>query len=243
MRKTKLMLKAEKKIGESIETYLNRRYHDDFMASTYLKDELVVSRITVCRWLSKLNIEIRSNRDYFERRIKYPKKGALTYCYNYLRIPVRKIAEERGVHKKTVYRWMEKEGIKRRHGTDAYLRNGCTKPTDEELEKLCEEKKTIEIASIYGVWPDTIDRWKQKAELFNHGKSKYDKKRVRKMSIDDIISKTGKNLLELTFDDFKKTKQQNGKSYRGLLYWYLAHYGYNFSQTKNHFVREFYNSK
>ena len=238
MEKTKLMLVVEQKLNEELENYLFIKYNEEFWTSTYIGRLMGIPAGTVRRWLPKFNIKLRNQEDYLARRIIRPAKGALKYCYNYLRIPVKQIAKERKVHPKTVYRWMEKEGIARRHGTEAYLKNGLKKPADEELKELCQEMKRFEIASIYNVWPETVDRWKQKIGLYTTEKSKYDSKKVRRKRLEEIINKTGKQIDELRLVDFY-IKQLNGKSYRGLLWWYTAHYGYDLSQTRKHLIKEF----
>ena len=114
--------------------------------------------------------------------------------------------------------------------------------TEQEVEKfnffILLALGWIEIASIYNVWPDTVDRWKQKIGLYTTEKSKYDSKKVRRKRLEEIINKTGKQIDELRLVDFY-IKQLNGKSYRGLLWWYTAHYGYDLSQTRKHLIKEF----
>ena len=243
MNKSVKMLCAEKKIGKNLETYLSMRYSEEWKSTSYLAEMLGVHRATVGRWLNKLGIELRSLEDYFLKRVKRrPPKGTLDYYYNHERKPVEEIAKERGVNKKTVYRWMDYNGLPRRKGSDIYLKEGLEKPKKEELAYLLSKMSQKDVASKYCVDSRTVRTWKQKALLHKPRKSRYDLQLERKKDLDNVIKITKKEPENLVCDDFIRAKQLNGRSYRGILDWYMTHYGYNFSRTKEHFLNEFYNS-
>lgn len=242
MNKSAKMLCAEKKIGEDLEIYLSRRYLEEWESTSYLAKRLGVHRATVGRWLNKLGIELRSLEDYFLKRIKRrPPKGTLGYYYNHSRKPVEEIAKERGVNKKTVYRWMDYNDLPRRKGSDIYLKEGFKKPRKEELAYFLSKMSQKDIASKYCVDPRTVRTWKQKALLHKPRKSKYDLPLERKKALDSVLDIIKKEPENLVCGDFTRVKQPNGRSYRGILDWYMSHHGYNFSRAKEHFINEFYN--
>ncbi len=235
MNKSAKMLSAEKRIGEDLEIYLPMRYLEEWKSTSYLAGILGVHRATAGRWLNKLGIEVRSLEDYFIKRVKgRPPKGTLEYYYNYSRKPVREIAEERGVNKKTVYRWMDYNGLPRRKGSNIYLKSGLEKPGKQELAYLLSRMSQKDIASKYSVNPRTVRTWKQKVLLHKPRKSKYDLQLERKNALDNVLKIINKEPENLVCDDFTHAKQPNGRSYRGILDWYMSHYGYNFSGAKGY---------
>lgn len=241
MHKTKLMLKAENVVGEKLEIYLPRIYCDEHKSSVYLGEVLGIHSMTVRRWLAGLGINLRDTFDYPKRRIKKPPKGALTYYYNFLRKPVKEIARERGVCPKTIYRWMNEYRIERRHGSEAYLKNGITRPSKSRLENLLSRMSANAVSSMFRINPRTLRTWRQKSGLYKPRKSRYDNKNLRKKMLDSLLKQTEKKPQELSSIDFAKLRYNDKTSYRGLLDWYSSHFAYGgFYQIKEHFIKEFY---
>ncbi len=240
MQKTPLMLEVEKRIGEKLESYLPRMYSEEWKSSIYLGGELEVNSMTVRRWLVKFGITLRDGFDYTKRRVRKPPKGAIIYYYNLLRKPVKEVAKERGVCPKTFYRWMDKLGVERRHGSETFFDNDFVKPSKQELENLLCKHSNKEVASRFRINPRTLRTWKQKLGLHKSRKSKYDYKSLRKKMLDSLLEQIRKEPRDLIADDFKEL-YLNGRSYRGLLDWYISHFGYGrFYQIKEHFIMEFY---
>ena len=234
------MQKVEKKIGEKLERYLPRMYSGEWKSSIYLGGELGVNSMTVRRWLVKFGITLRDGFDYTKRRVRKPSRGAIVYYYNFLRKPVKEAARERGVCPKTFYRWMDKLGIERRHGSEIFYDNDFIKPSKSELENLLSRMSNKEVASRFRINPRTLRTWKQKLGLHKPRKSKYDYKSLRKKMLDSLLEQTKKEPRNLVADDFKEL-YLNVRSYRGLLNWYISHFSYGrFYQIKEHFIREFY---
>ena len=185
----------------------------------------------------KSGVKLRNSKDYLSRRIKKPLNNALRYYYH-VRKPVAEIASERGVHPKTVYRWMESADIERRKGSNAYLDNGLTRPSNKELEVLLNQKNKKEIASIYDINPHTLRRWMQQAGLHQFKKSRYDSKYLRRNMVKDLLERLEKDFSQLRYEDFS-TKKEDGNSYRGLLNWYIAHYRCRFSGVKKQMKEDY----
>jgi DNA-binding MarR family transcriptional regulator len=57
--KTRPMLKVEQRIGEPLETFLERRYVDEGKTQREIGEELGVDDSTVNRWMAALGIEAR----------------------------------------------------------------------------------------------------------------------------------------------------------------------------------------
>lgn len=163
----------------------------------------------------------------------------MKYYYEFARKPVSEIAKERGVWNKTVYRWLEEEGIERRRGTNSLLKKGFTKPSDKKLIRLSEEYTNNEIAKMYNIDPLTVRVWKQQAGLHKFRKSKYDNSTLRIKQLSDLFERSGKDFRRLRYTDFQKFKQPNGNSYRGLLNWYIFHYNCEFNEAKKYMKRDF----
>jgi len=240
MNKTPLILRVEEKIGEQIETFLPKMYKVEWKSSNYLGKMFGVNSTTVLRWLVKLGVKLRKGpEDYLEKRIKKPPVGALKYYYEFARKPVAEIAKERGVFPKTFYRWLDREGIERRKGSEIYLRPGIKKPSIKKLTRLFDKYSQLKIAQMYGVNPLTIRRWKQKAGLYKFRKSKYDNTTMRIKHLSDLVEKSEKDFRRLRYNDFQEFKQSNGNSYRGLLNWYISHYNCEFNEVKKYMKRDF----
>ncbi len=184
MRKTELMLKVEKKIGEKLEGYLPRKYCSEWKSSICLGEELGVNSMTMRRWLVKFGITLRDGFDYIKRRVRKPPKGAIIYYYNFLRKPVKESARERGVCPKTFYRWMDEYGIERRHGSEVFFNNDFVKPSKRRLENLLSSHYNKEIARMFKINPRTLRTWKMKLGLHRPRKSRYDIKSLRKKMLD-----------------------------------------------------------
>ncbi len=96
------------------------------------------------------------------------------------------------------------------------------------------------IAGLYGVHPKTAGIWLRKVRLSKLYPSIYDSKQLRKKKLNELLAKAKKSPNELFQRDFKNNKQENGRSYYGILTWYLSRLGYNFSQAREHFINEFF---
>lgn len=242
MEKTRLMLKIENKINEKIEDYLLRRYNHENMSGKKLARDLNLGENTIYSWLKSFDIPRRTLEDYIVASSKRPPKGVLKHYYERMGKSVREVSEEREVDLRTIYRWMQEEGVERRHGTNAYLKKGIEKPSRKKLGILYIENKLSreKIAKRYGVHPETVGTWLIKAELNKKNKSIYDNEKLRKRFLDELLSITNKSPNELSQRDFKNNKRENGRSYYGILTWYLSRYGHSFSKAKERFIKEFY---
>ncbi len=224
---------------EDIDSFLLREYSENWKSTIYLARIVGVHRSTISRKLIKLGVKLRDTREYLDERIRKPSNSALRYYYH-MHKPVSDVARERGVCAKTVYRWMDKAGIERRKGSDCYLNNGTSRPSDEKLARLLMENSQGFIAKIYGVNPHTIRKWKWQAGLHKFRKSKYDDIKTRKDALLCFLDYSGKNLNELRLDDFRQVRQRNRKSYRGLLNWYISHYNCRFGKAKEYMEADLY---
>ncbi len=242
MEKTPLILKIERKIGGKIEDYLLRKYNHEHISGKKLARDLKIGENTIYSWLRLFNIPIRTLEDYIVTSPKRPPKGVLRYYYEFLRKPIETTAEEREVNPRTIYKWMQEEGVERLHGTNSHLKKGMIKPSKKKLGILYNENKFSreEIASRYNVHPETIGIWLRKARFSRLYPSIYDNKRTRKKKLDELLSITKKSPNDLSQRDFKNNKQENRRSYQGILAWYISRFGYNFSKAKEHFIKEFY---
>ncbi|MEK6843831.1 MAG: hypothetical protein AABX83_00220 [Nanoarchaeota archaeon] len=237
MNRSPLMLGVERKIGENIESFLTEAYVNEWKSSLYIGRKLKVHPATIRRWLMKSGVNLRNTKDYLSRRIKKPLNNTLKYYYH-VRKPVSEIASERKVCAKTVYRWMESADIERRKGSNAYLDNGFTRPSNKELEVLLSQKNKKEISSIYDINPHTLRRWIQQAGLHQFKKSRYDSKNLRRNMVKDLLERLEKDFSQLRYEDFS-TKKEDGNSYRGLLNWYIAHHRCRFSGVKRQMKEDY----
>ncbi|MDO8508815.1 MAG: hypothetical protein Q7S27_03975 [Nanoarchaeota archaeon] len=239
------MLKIENKIGEKLDDYLIREYNHKHLSGEKIAGKINVGEKTLYNWLRSFNIPLRSIEDYIEYSTNKPPIGVLRYYYEHMRKPIKIIAKERNVNPKTIYRWMEKEGIERRHGSNAYLKKNINKPSNKKLNCLYIENKLSrkEIALRYGVHPETVGIWLRKARLSKNFHSVYDKKKFRKKKLDELLEKAEKKPQDLSMRDFKNIKQENGRSYYGILTWYISRFGYNFSKAKEHLIRTLYSQE
>ncbi len=57
--KTRSMLVMERRLGEPIEAYLQRRYLDDGVTTHVIAHELGLNNGTIFRWMAQLGIEAR----------------------------------------------------------------------------------------------------------------------------------------------------------------------------------------
>lgn len=240
MKKTKHMLDIEKRIGEPLNIYLYRMYEEKWKSSSYLGRKLRVNPTTIRRWLPKFGIEIRKREDYDSRRITRPFKEELDNDYNIKKRKVSEKAKEIGVCEKTIYRWMERDGIKRRNRSEFFSSNGVSKPSGEELEDILEKKSQQDAAKELGVDIFIIRRLRKKEGVFQFRKSKYDSLDARRELLGMMLDDINKDLKDLRTRDFRKAKRLNGKSYRGLLDWYLSHFRYIFTKAKENMVKDFY---
>ena len=230
MKKTPLMLRVEGLIGESIEIFLPKIFENGWKSSYDLSLQLNIHRATLGRWLKKLGLEKENKR---------PSREELDYSYNVARKPVRKSAREIGVNPKTYYRWLEDACIERRQDSEAYLPKGFTRPSRDELERLLAEKTGIEAAVIYGINPRTLRTWKQKAGIYKFRGGKYDNLSLRVEMLSALCRDSGKKIEELNSEYFKNIKQPNGKSYRGLLNWYLVRFAHIFPVAKISMINDY----
>ncbi len=238
MEKTKLMLEVENKIGEELDTYLPRRYNHENLSSDIIAEKLDVHPITVRRWLRKLEIPIRNAYARTNRLSSYE----LSMNYNYIRKPMRELAEEYGVNVKTCYRWLEYEGIERRHGSDAHLPVGIKRPNKNELARTYEKYNysILRTAQFYNISGHTARKWLREEDLFIQSikrESIYDDINIRKKALDKVKSKTQKEKIRVC--DFRKTKKKDKKSYYGLLQWYERKYNCNSSEAVRKLIEEF----
>src|SRR3989338_808532 len=220
MRKTPLMLEVEKKVGQKLEDFLQRIFEN---GSIELRQSLGVHRSTLCRWCIKFG---------FEKRIKRPSREVLNYSYNVLRKSVRKSASELEVNRRTYYRWLESAGIERRQGSGTYLSNGAIPYSKEDLEKSLAQRTNAETATLYGIDTHTLRTWKQKHGIFIFRKSKYDKLSLRVAMLYKLVHDSDKEVEKLSSLDFKRFKQPDGRSYRGVLNWYLNRYAHLYPIAK-----------
>lgn len=234
MHKTKLMLIVERQIGEALKDYLMREYKEKRVLARILAQRLDVNTSTIFRWLSYLEITVNYHPP------KIPPESALRYQYCYKRMTIDQVAESRNVSDKRVTKWLNYYEIERRSYRDYFL-NGVKVPSSEELKEQIRSMQIKDAARQFGIHPETYSNWLKRARLNIQRKSKYDSRRNRKRDLDDIIRKTGKQPEEISILDFRNQKQENGHSYRGLLYWYLSRFGFNFIEAKEHFINEFYN--
>ena len=222
------MLKVEKIVGEPLENYLPKIYNNDKKSADYSVINLGIHRVTLCRWAKKFGLE---------KETKRPSRKELDYSYNFLRKPVRQAAREIGVNTRTYYRWLEDANIERRLESEAYLPEGVIRPPREELSMLLTRKSNIEVASIYGINPHTLRTWKQKEGIHKFRKSKYYNLSLRILMLKKLVESSYKNIEELSLEDFGKVKQPDGKSFRGLINWYLSRYAHIFSIAKIEFIK------
>lgn len=242
MQKTLLMIESEKKIGKSLEIYLTYMYKKEKQTTSILAQRLNVHRATVGRWLAKLGIKTRSGFAYYlKKSVEIPSKKELDCNYNILRRPVKECAKEKGVHTRTYYRWLENAGIERRYGSEAHLPPGITRPSREELEELTANKTDVEASAIYGVDTHTFRTWKKREGIYKFRKSKYDDLSLRLNMLRTLIKDGGKTIEELTSVDFGNVKQSNGRSYRGLINWYLARWACLYPIAKMEFIKDYNN--
>lgn len=227
------MRKVEAKIGENIIDYLINKYTLRFVSSNIIARNLDIDPSTAVRWLHRFGVEVRNPDFYFLKRAKRLSREELYSLYHVEGRTVNEIADIAQVDVKTIYRAMDRYGIERK--------NGKEKSSNSELFELLQRMSNNNIALRYKVDPRTVRTWKQRAFLHSPKKSKYDPKSERRKALDDILEMTGKNPEELVGDDFARVKKEDGRSYRGVLDWYMSHYGYNFTEAKEHFIKEFYN--
>ena len=238
MNKSPLMLEAEKKIGENLEFFLPREYGDKWKSSVHLGRLLRIHPSSIRRWLIKLGVDLHNNEDYLSRRIKRPSNSVLKYYYH-TRKPIEEAAKERGVHKRTFYRWIERTGIEMRHGSEAHLKDGAFHPSNKKLAYLLSSYSNKKVIEICGVDWHTLRTWKHKAGLHKFRKSRYDSVKLRRQYISDLFEESRKDLERIRYDDFRIYKKEDGKSYRGLLDWYISHHCCNFNSAKKYMIQDY----
>lgn len=238
MKKSILMLKVEKRIGDKLENVFTRDYINNWKSPIYLGRIFSIHPATVRRWLPKLGFHTRDNNDYLSRRIKKPSKSVLKYYYH-TRRPISKTAKERGVHTRTFYRWLERANIERRHGTEAHLKNDAFRPSNDYLKEMLAFYSDKKVAELCGINTHTLKIWKRRAGIYEPRGSKFDSLEFRRECIDDLIIKSCRNINDIRYNDFRIYKNADGNSFRGLLNWYIYTYNCNFRKLKEYIKSDY----
>ena len=156
MKKTKLMLKAEEKIREPIESYFKRM---DKTATSLrsMANELGVSYSCVWFWMKTFGITL------LKKEYPKPTREELDHLYNVSGLSTTKIANRLGVSNVTVSYWMKDYNLERRSPSENQLPNGFVKPPKVDLERLYQDKGSLlNVAKELGVSTVTVWKWMNK---------------------------------------------------------------------------------
>ncbi len=201
MEKTRRMLEIEKRIGEDLESFLRKTYVKKYQSTTKIASKVGVDISTICGWLIRYNIPIRTLSETKLKGKKKPSKEELERWYIKENKNTYEIADMIGVSDTCIGKWLKEYNILTRTTSEAMLK-GKKKPSKEELKRLYlkENKTTIEIADILKVTNSTIGNWLKDyniklrtiSEIQLKGKKKPSKEELEKWYI-----KENKNTYEI----------------------------------------------
>ncbi len=131
-----------------------------------------------------------------EARVCQPLETYLRSSYGEDHKTTTEIAEEIGVGRTTINRWLNDYGIELRTNSESQLPIGFSKPSEERLRTLYvdEHKTTTEMSEEFGVSNTTINKWLNDYGIelrttsetkFPHGFSKPSEERLRTLYIDE----------------------------------------------------------
>ena len=144
---------------------LERIYVNERVSSSRIAKKFGVSNSTVRRWLDTYGIKIRNlSETQLPVGFVKPTKEELERMYWREGMSTTDISKKLGISYMTVGRWLNENGIRIRHNSEARLPVGFVVPAKEELERmyLKEGKNTREIGEKFGVHACTIGMWVKK---------------------------------------------------------------------------------
>jgi transposase len=166
MKKNKFIQDVERRIGEDLETLLNRLYVQERVLVKSIAEKLNVSHGTIRNWLNYFNIKIRSfSEAKLPKEFVKPTKKELEYWR--ARESTTNIAKRLNVSTTFVCGLFDEYNIQRKTISESKLPPGCVKPTPDTLELLYAQEKlsTTRIAKKFGVTPKTICNWLDDADI------------------------------------------------------------------------------
>lgn len=159
VRKTKLMLEVERKIGKDLEAYLKEEY--ETKSAKEIGRNLGTSITFILKLLDLYSIDrISLSERKLPKGVMKPKKEELDRLYNQEKKSIPFIANQLGAGVTTIARWLKNDGIETRKGTYSQLPD-VIKPSKEKLEimYLQQRMSTSEIAKEVGAGEGAVQSW------------------------------------------------------------------------------------
>jgi transposase len=159
MRRTKLLLSLEAKIGEHLDNYLKKEYVEKRLSGTTIGKNLGVNSRNVYYWLKIFNIGTRNRTEnYLQPGVVKPNRDELNELYINQRRSTLDIAKKFEVNITTALNWLKKARIPIRKGFESRLSNSFVKLGKSELKDLymTRRKTAGYIAEMFGVSVPTV---------------------------------------------------------------------------------------
>ncbi len=124
----------------------------------------------------------------------------------------------------TVRRWFDYYDIERKHNKPNRSKNLDDVSTDELEEKYIEMESLSKVGKHYEVSKETVRKILRTISEKRIRYSNYNNSSFRIKQADNFFNKVKKDPERITYSDFFETKREDGKTYSGLLGWYVKNY-------------------
>jgi len=166
--KTPKMLEIEQRFGKDLEGILREKYVDDRMKSYEVGEQLKVSGTTICFWLHKYGLQIRTiSETKLPADFIKPSKEQLKQWYDIERLSTVDIGKQLGVSNCTVGRWLRGYCIPLRTNRESHMIHNVKLLPKEELRRLYVDKRMnfVEIGKELEVSAATVGKWVRRYDI------------------------------------------------------------------------------
>src|SRR3989344_797485 len=153
MDKSPLMLRTEARIGEDLEDFLRREYHQNGRSTVNISEQVGVSASCISNWLEEMSIYTRSkSRSNIKKNFGVLSRNELNELYIKLRMSASEVGRQTGHSKSTVLKWLRRYGIQTRSISETRSPPQFTEPTKEwlEIRYFNQRQSLLEIADDLG---------------------------------------------------------------------------------------------